>query len=258
MQRKALVLGVVAGLITLAGVFVWLSGSDAWGLRKGAAKVASFRRLPTHELTKVMPKSARELDDLVDDLLADGSHPAWEKIATLYRAANDDTKRAIVRHACEVADLKRALAYVLATVGDDFTPLEEDRMIDEAAGFLKERWGKPEDLGYGREQMLLQKSEKRKWVLAKAMMTFAADLPADPSFRQQKTKLSAKLIDFHASTSSGFIRAEIAGGLNDMGATDVALLLTKGTSAPLEEMKIVKAEKAAQQKAFDELKREAP
>jgi hypothetical protein len=257
MKRRILLLGAIAGVIALAGVLLWVYG-DASSLRMGAAKAASFKRAPTHELTKVMPKSERELDELVDDLLADGSHPAWEKIAQLYRAAGTDTKRVIVRYACEVPDLKRALAYVLATVGDDFTPLEEDPMIAEAAGFLKERWRKPADLNYGREQMLLQKAEKRKWVLAKAMMTFAAGAPQASDFDQQKTKLSAKLIDFHAATSNAFIRAEIASGMNDMGRSDVALLLAKGTSAPVDEMKVVKAERAAKQKALEELNREAP
>jgi hypothetical protein len=241
----------VVAVLSIAGL-VWREA----GVSEKAQQGAVTRTAPK----KYKPVRGVQMDTAqvavsVDELLRDGSHRAWEKLTALYKGADDPTKRKILRHATELPELKRALAYVLASVGDDLTPVQEDPMIEEAAELLKRRWAEPEDLDLGREMMLIQKSDKRQWVMAKAMISFAKTVPSDGPFRAQKKRLSAKLIDFHSTTSSPFIRAEIVSEMPGLGSGDVALVLAQGPNVNLDQLEAVKTEKAAQAAAIEALNR---
>jgi hypothetical protein len=174
-------------------------------------------------------------------------------LSDLYKGADRSTKRKILQKASDLPDLKQALAYVVASVGDDATPVEQDPMIEEAAELLKDRWTRPEELEYGRRFMLMQKTDKRKWVVAKSMIAFAAELREDSKFQVQKSRLASKLIDLHSSTSNQFVRASIADGMREMGDKDVALILSKGPNVKMDELEVARREKAAQAETWAKL-----
>ena len=259
MKSKTLArrLGIAVGLPAVAalvagGVLLARSLGSSAEHATGTAKTAG----PVKQRYKPVPglqMSTAEVAESVDELLREGSGRAWQKLAALYKGADETTKRRILESAAKQDELKRALGYVLATVGDDLVPLEEDRMIAEAAQLLRQRWVEPKDLERGRELMLMQKTEKRQWVLAKAMIDFAASRSASSEFETAKLRFTASLVDFHAAASSDFLRAEIAAGVRKLGNSDLARLLEQGPNLNVEQLEVVKAERAAAEQAMAEL-----
>lgn len=250
-RTRYLLIGACSTLAlgTAAALWLWSPSTSTEGTVRTAASA------PRSKWLDQWPRNQEELVLSVDELLAEGSPQAWKRLAELYKGVDTETKREILEHAAALPHLRDALAFAVASVGDDVTPPSEDKMIDTVAELLKERWTEPEDLEYGRQMMLQQKTEKRQWVLAKSMITFAAGLPANSAFEQQKGKLSNKLIDLHSSVSDGFIRASIADGMADLGARDVSIVLAQGADVSAEQLDVVKRERAAQAAALRNLQK---
>jgi hypothetical protein len=178
-------------------------------------------------------------------LLADGSANAWQRIGKLYPNASAETKQEILQHIARTSDLRLALDYLLITVGDDPTPAQDDPMLAEAAALLENRWQKPEDLEYGRKTMLLQKTDKRQWLVANAMLAFLTGKGDDSPFFPQSAQFQAKLIDLHSSMTDPFIKGSIVDGMNALGSKDAALILAKGLAVTDDELEAVGRNRAA-------------
>jgi hypothetical protein len=180
----------------------------------------------------------------IDALLAEGTPRAWALIASLYPASDERTKQRALQQVARMPELERAIAYVLATVGEDPTPPGEDRMVDEAARMLGSRVAKFEDFEYARQTMVMQKTDKRRWILARALVDHAKTLE-DAAFAELKGALSAKLIDMHSDVRDGFVRAGLAEGVRALGGRDAALILERSGQVTDAELLAVAEEQAA-------------
>ena len=217
-----IVLGA-SGLAAAAGAMFWWQVDDARSARssaKGAAKNAA----PSFERQVQAIRGEKPVS--IEELLADDSPEAWYKVRELYPRADDDTKRQVLRKATSRKNLKQALTQVLQTAGEDPRPLAEDPLVLEVAEMLKGRWKSPEDLELGRQMMLLQETDKKSWVVGKALVTFAEEIGPQSPLLAQKNRLKAKLVDLHAR-----VKSEIVDSLHSLGGRDAALILAKGPEA---------------------------
>jgi hypothetical protein len=187
----------------------------------------------------------------IDQLLADGSTDAWGNIASLYPRSDEATKRKVLQRIAGFSELHRVIGYVLATVGEDPTPPADDPLVDEASNMLKGRFGKFENFEYGRQTMVMQKTDKRRWLLANALIRHAKPLP-DSDFAELKGSLSAKLIDVHSGVRDGYVRSGLVDGVRALGARDAALILEKAGQVRDDELAIVAEEQAAAGKVLAE------
>jgi hypothetical protein len=187
----------------------------------------------------------------IDALLADGSPGAWGKIASLYSASDEVTKRKVLQQVAKLEELHRVIGYLLATVGEDPTPPADDPMVDEASALLQSRLGKFEDYEYARQTMVMQKTDKRRWVLANALIDYAKPL-RDDTYAELKGALQAKLIDVHSDSRDGFVRNGLVDGLRALGGRDAALILAKEGRVTDQELGAVAEEQAAVQKVMAE------
>jgi hypothetical protein len=208
------------------------------------AETAPARRAPLTQTANAPP--SRD----VEALLADGSPRAWGLIASLYPASDERTKQRALEHMARVPKLEQAIAYVLATVGEDPTPPSEDRMVDEAARMLERRLDKFEDFEYARQTMVMQKTDKRRWLLANALIGHAKTL-GDTEFAERKGSLSAKLIDIFSDVNDGFVRAGLTEGVRALGGHDAALILEKSGKVTDRELLAVAEEQAAAEEAVE-------
>lgn len=225
MNKRWIFVVLGAGGLAATGAVLWWQQVDDVRSRtsvEGAAKAA-----PPQLGRKVRSAQGEAAPD-VDALLADSSPRAWGKVVGLYPTASDETKRQVLRKATTRKHLKQALNQVLQTVGEDPTPIAEDPMVGETAQMLKERWQSPEDLELGRHMMLLQDTDKKRWVLGKALVAAARDVGATSPLFAQKNRLKAKLVDLHSQVSSDHVRAEIVDSLHELGGRDAALILAQG------------------------------
>jgi len=197
--------------------------SSAGRKAEGAAQTAAPSRRPAAD-----PAVRSAAGKGIDALLAEGTREAWKQIFALYPQAGHETKRKVFQHISKVRDLDQTLQYVLETVGNDPTPVHADPMVGEAAELLQTRWRTPEDLEKGRQTMLIQKTEKRQWLVASAMVAAVKDVTDVSPLYAQKTRLMAKLVDLHARTSDEYIRSAIVDELNALGGSDAATILAKG------------------------------
>ena len=185
-------------------------------------------------------------DPNMDVLLLEEDTPeTWQKIIALYPRSDEATKRKVLHRIGELKSLERTLALLLATVGDDPLPASDDAMVNEAAQLMKDRWQTAEDMEAGRRAMLMQETDKRRWVAANAMITFAKDVPEDSPLYAQTQRLKAKLVNVHKSVEDPFVKSSIVQGMHALGAGDAALILAKGPKVRDEELAGVRAEKAA-------------
>jgi hypothetical protein len=253
-MKHALILAGAVG-VGMAGVL----GAAALGLRhetpsvkrdqrEGATNVAPSRA-GTPRVRAETPDAPPILD--IDTLLADGSPGAWGRIASLYPASDEAAKRKVLQHIARLPELHRMLGYLLATVGEDPTPPASDPMLDEASALIRSRFSKFEDYEYGRQTMVMQKTDKRRWLLANALIGYGKDLH-DSEYGELKGTLQAKLIDVHSDVKDGFVRHGIVSGLRALGGGDAALILEKGGDVTDAELASVAEEQAAAQKVLAE------
>jgi len=207
--------------------------------------VASLRAPSAGELGR----SDTEQD--IDPLLADGSPRAWGRVAALYSGSSERTKRRVLEGIHGVKELERAIAYVLATVGEDPTPPDVDPMIDEAAAALGDRWKTNADVEYGRRAMVMQKTDKRRWVLARALLVHFERAGDESTFVPLKAEFEAKLIDLHAEVINPFVKGALIDGVRSLGGKDAALILTKGLAVRDDELEVLNEQRAAVESAME-------
>lgn len=245
MKKRWIFIVLGASGLAAASALFWSQVDDEGSTRsgkKGAAKAAA------PSLERRVESMRGEKPPNIQALLADESPQAWYKVAELYPRADEETKRLILRRATSRKNLKQALAQVLQTVGEDPLPVAEDPMVTEVAEMLKGRWKKPQDLDLGRHMMLLQDTDKKSWVIGKALVTFAKGIGPRSPLAAQKGRLEAKLVDLHSRTQNGYVRSEIVDGLHSLGGRDAALILAKGPKVDDSELGSL----AEQQRAVDE------
>jgi hypothetical protein len=249
-MKKWLLLGGGVGVAAVAAILVWPEREPASSDedQKGAAKAA-----PSLVQRVRDPKREAEVARDIDALLGDNSPEAWGKIASLYPGSSEETKRKVLQRIAAFPELHKVVGYLLATVGEDPRPASDDPMVAETAQLMKSRWKKPEDLDYARQAMLMQRTEKRQWVLASALIEFAKGVGEDSPFSPQKTLLQAKLVDMHADSRDAFIKSSIVDGMHDLGGRDAALILAKGTKVTDDELEGVREERAAREATLKEL-----
>ncbi len=187
----------------------------------------------------------------VDALLADGSPRSWGNVASLYPGRDEVTKRKVLQRIAKLPELPRVIGYVLATVGEDPTPAASDPMVDEASALLRHRFEKYDDYEYARQAMVMQTTDKRRWVVANALIDYAKGL-RDDEFAELKGTLQAKLIDVHGQTHDGFVKNGLVQGLRALGGRDAALILEKGGYVTDQELGAVAEEQAAARKVLAE------
>jgi hypothetical protein len=93
--------------------------------------------------------------------------------------------------------------------------------------------------------MVMQKTDKRRWLLGNALVTFARGVGDHSPFQSLKASLEAKLIDLHAETEDVFIRGAMVEGVRALGGKDAALILAKGQDVADEELEALSGQKAA-------------
>lgn len=245
-MKKWLLLGGI-GVAAVAAALVWFrqEPSSSNAEKEGAAHAAPSLLRPTRS-----PEAEAKAAEDINALLADNSPQAWGQIASLYPGSSDETKRKVLEHIAALSDLDKVVGYLLATVGEDPVPIAQDAMVTETAQLLKSHWKKPEDFDYARQAMMTQKTEKRRWVLANALIAFAKDVGEDSPFHPQKRRLENNLVDIHSETEDAFIKSSIVDGMNALGGHDTALILAKGTNVSDDELESVKEEKAAVEAAL--------
>lgn len=233
--------GAALALSGLTAAWLWLRpdlDSSRTRRNEGAARAAPS--LAAHADQHTDPSSQG-----IEALLADGSPEAWKKIVSRYPAGDLETKRKVIQQIGHMPNIGQALRLMLATVGDDPVPASEDPLLADSAEVMKTYFKKPEHLQEARRSMLLQKTDKRRWVVANAMITFAKDLDKDSQLYPEKTRLEAKLVDLHATVHDGFVKSSIVDGMHSLGSGDAAMILAKGPAVKDDELKSVKAEQAA-------------
>ena len=245
-KKRWIVLGsgiAVAASTALAAAWSWQASTQGQGR---TTKVAA----PARERVAVRPATASEMRD-IGGLLADGSPQAWGEIVSRYPGSDDATKRKILQHVARIQRLDRTIDYVLATVGEDPTPSEFDPMVSEAASLLRSRLRTPADFDHARQAMVMQETDKRRWVLANALVTFAKDVREGSAFDPLKGSLAAKLIDLHSQTRDPFVRSSIVDAVDALGNADAALILAKGVNVRDEDLESVRTANAAARGASD-------
>ena len=252
MKRSLILAGAVG--IGMAGVL----GAVALGARhrdpgsenrarEGAAEVAP----PRAPKPRVAAAADAPPSQSIDALLADGSPGAWGHIASLYPGSDEAAKRKVIQSIARLPELHRVLGYLLATVGEDPTPPANDPMVDEAAALIQSRFGKFEDYEYGRQSMVMQRTDKRRWLLANALIGYAKPLRED-AYAELKGTLQAKLIDVHSDVRDEFVRSRMVDGLRALGGRDAALILEKRGHVTDQELLGVAEEQEAAQKVLAE------
>jgi hypothetical protein len=151
----------------------------------------------------------------------------------------------------KLPELHRVIGYVLATVGEDPTPPGGDPLVNEASALIRSRFGKFEDYEYGRQTMVMQKTDKRRWLLANALIDYAKPL-RDDAYAELKGTLQAKLIDVHSEVRDAFVQNGMVEGVRALGAPDAALILEKKGNVTDRELMAVAEEQAAARKVLAE------
>ncbi|HEY3495305.1 MAG TPA: hypothetical protein VGK73_11490 [Polyangiaceae bacterium] len=211
----------------------------------GEARAAPNRSPAPSELGR------SDTEGTVAELLEDGSARAWGRIAQLYPGARERTQRAVLEGIQRVPELERAIAYVLATVGEDPKPPSADPMIDEAAEALLGRWKTSADVDYARRTMMMQRTDKRRWVLARALLVHFERTGEKSPFFSLKAELEAKLIDLHATAGDPFVKNGLIDGVRALGGKDAALILTKGLAVRDDELEALNEQRAAVEGALE-------
>lgn len=224
MKTRTQAAGVVG--LTAVAVLLWL-GLGPPLAANGKAEGAAMRAVPSRHADRgQQPDLARD----VHALLSENTAEAWARLVALYPSASDEVKRRIVDGIARTEDLDTTLRYLLATVGDDPIPAQDDPLVAESATLLKDRWRTAEQLNKGRQTMLMQASAKRQWLVASAMIAALREVPEGSPLYPQKVRLTAKLVDLHARVSDTFIRSAIVDGVTELGGGDAALILAKGAA----------------------------
>lgn len=212
---------------------------DQRSARQGSA-VAPQRAAPRRTSARGAPAPSLDLDALLED----GSPVAWGKIASLYPASDAPGKRKVLEQIGKQTELHRVIGYLLATVGEDPTPPGEDPLLNDASALIRSRLATFEDYEYGRQTMVMQKTDKRRWLLANALIAYAKPL-RDDTHAELKGTLQAKLIDVHLAVRDGFVRTGLTEGVRALGAPDAALILEKGGNVTDRELMAVAEEQRA-------------
>ncbi len=239
-MKRWILLAAGAGAAAAAAALLWQAraSSAAKPSSEEAAKAAASGHGGSRQL------GAQALGG-VQALIADGSPEAWGQLAALYPRSDAATKRSMLQQIAQLPELRRVIGYLLATVGEDPTPASADPMVEEAAALLKERWKTPQDFDYGRRTMVMQQTDKRRWLLANALISFARDVGEDSPFHALKSSLGAKLIDLHSEIEDGYIKSSVVDGVHALGGKDAALILAKGLAVKDEELESVTEQEAA-------------
>jgi hypothetical protein len=242
MQRSLVIAGAV-GLV-MAGVLAAAALEQRHPRQKESVAASPNATVTLSAKRATVTKPDEPPATNLDTLLADGSPRAWGSIASLYPAQTEAGKRKVLEHIAKVSELPRAVAYLLATVGEDPTPPAEDRLVEEAASLLKSRLSSYEDFDYTRRAMVMQKVDKRRWVLAAVLIAHAKDLDGE-ELAQRSGTLQAKFIDVHAQVRDEFVQSRLTGGLRALGAADAALILERRGEVSDRELAAVTDEQAA-------------
>ena len=240
-MKPWILLGAGVGVAAAGATVVWhWHGPASSNVHAGEAAraVASASRPPGRS------EHEEPVIDDVDILLADGSPEAWGKIASIYPGSEEATKGRVLQLIAQLPELPRVIGYLLATVGEDPTPASVDPLLEEAAALLKDRWKTPEDFDYGRRLMVMQKTDKRRWLLGNALVTFAKGVGENSPFYPLKGSLEAKLIDLHAEVQDAFVRSSVVDGVRALGGKDAALILAKRQKVTDEELEALGEQRA--------------
>lgn len=252
-MRRSLVLAGAVGL-GMAGVL----GAVALGarhpespeadVRSGAAEATPLRAAPRRTKT---PSPDAPPSRSIDALIAEGTPGAWGRVAALYPGSDEATKRKVLASIGKLPELHRVIGYLLATVGEDPTPPGDDPLVNEASALIRSRFGKFEDYEYGRRTMVMQKTDKRRWLLANALIDYAKPL-RDDAYAELKGTLQAKLIDVHSQVRDAFVQNGMVEGVRALGAADAALILEKKGKVTDRELMAVAEENAAARQVLAE------
>lgn len=225
-----------AGLVALvATAAVWHAQGPSKARGEVAAKAATS---PLRRAHPINVDRAVVLD--VDALLEDGSPESWGKVASLYPGLEEEQKRRVLDSINQVPELDRVVGYLLATVGEDSMPASADPLLAEAAELLRSHFKHPDEFDLARRTMVMQETDKRRWLLAKALIDFAKDLPENSPFYPLKGALEAKLIDLHSEIHDTYVKNQIVDGVRALGSRDAALILAKGTNVQDAELEAVR------------------
>jgi hypothetical protein len=132
-KKRWLVLG--SGLGIVAGA--------AWGVHRFAP--ATTERTGAKETSACLRPSqpgcslGRRRCTSHEGALGDPSPSAWAELVSRYPGSDDATKRLVLERISKLERFERMLEYVLATVGEDPTPAEDDPMVDEAGELIEHR-----------------------------------------------------------------------------------------------------------------------
>ena len=238
MTSSRIFLGSGLGIVVLGA---------AWGLHHYAPATSSERSASAKESERVSPLRSRVARSDGDEtrrmaeLLADRSPSAWNELVSLYPSGDDATKRKVLERISKLERFDRTLEYVLATVGEDPTPAEHDPMVEEAEELIKSRLKTPADFDHARRKMVMQDTDKQRWVVANALTEFAKNLPPDSPFAPLTGQLAAKLIDLHSATKDPYVKNSIVNAVKALGEDDAALILAEGPSVRDEDLEGVSA-----------------
>jgi hypothetical protein len=242
--KRWLVLG--SGLGIVAGA--------AWGVHRYAPtpteRTGAKERAPASGLRSLGARSDDDDARRMRELLADPSPSAWAELVSRYPGSDDETKRLVLERISKLERFERMLEYVLATVGEDPTPAEDDPMVQEAGELIEHRVKTPADFDYARRKMVMQKTDKQRWVVANALTEFAKDLGPNNPFAPLKGQLVAKFIDVHSETTDAFVKDSLVDAVKSLGETDAALILAEGPSVRDEDLQGVSEKNAAREQAL--------
>lgn len=225
MKKSILILGG-AGATALAALLIWRFGLGAESSSDRSAQGTATAAVSSRRF-HVDPATQRKVAKDVEVLLGEGTPEAWKKIVEIYPKASPEAKRKVFESIASIRELETTLQYLLETVGNDPTPAHEDPLVAESAELLKTRLRSPDDLNRSRQTMLVQRTDKRRWLVASSMIAAVKSVGAESPLHPQKTKLMAKLVDLHSRTSDEFIRGEIVDELDALGGHDAALILSR-------------------------------
>jgi len=243
-MKRWILLGSGLGVAALGAAWGFQEYAASSDRYESAAKVGT----PSRDRTTASRRAGSLAHDM-DELLADGSPSAWGEIVSMYPGSDDATKRKVLERISRIERLDRAIEYVLATVGEDPTPSEHDPMVSEAEALLRDRWKTSADFDLARKMMVMQQTDKRRWVLANALTTFAKDVRDDSPFMPLKGSLAAKLIDMHSQTQDPHVKNQIVDAVNSLGDKDAALILAEGPKVRDEDLEAVSQSNAAREQA---------
>jgi len=126
-------------------------------------------------------------------------------------------------------DRRAGLEHAMQAIGRVPGPIADDPMVEYASEQFQGLWDDPTIYKYGRDLMLVQKSDKARAVLVTSLSQHAARLTEveDPE-HQERSWLTNDLVDLYPSCGDE-AKTFVLVAVQELGGEDVAKALTGGT-----------------------------